>query len=219
MTAEEIEAIVGGYHGDAFRILGPHSVRKKHGQPRWEVRAFLPQAESAEVLLRLLTADNRSLLRTIRDAKPQSVAELARLTARAEPNLLRTLAKLEAFGLVEMRTVDRRKVPTVTVGMLHLAIDPYTMADRIEGNTPYASNIVEDSRELLNSTLEAIHGEQAAQLPTERAQSLITLLRGIDGLTTSLASAIASETWEATAINGIWSDFRRSVKKPDTSAR
>src|SRR5580658_1332106 len=50
MTVEEIEAIVGGYHGDAFRILGPHRTRKKGGQSRWEVRAFLPQAESAEVL-------------------------------------------------------------------------------------------------------------------------------------------------------------------------
>jgi 1,4-alpha-glucan branching enzyme len=50
MTAPEIESIVGGYHGDAFRILGPHSVRRKIGQPRWEVRAFLPQAETAEVL-------------------------------------------------------------------------------------------------------------------------------------------------------------------------
>ena len=50
MTAEEVEAIVGGYHGDAFRILGPHVVKKKGGQPRWEVRAFLPQAESAEVV-------------------------------------------------------------------------------------------------------------------------------------------------------------------------
>jgi 1,4-alpha-glucan branching enzyme len=51
MTEAEIEAIVGGYHGDAFRILGPHAVRKKGGQPRWEVRAFLPQADAAEVLL------------------------------------------------------------------------------------------------------------------------------------------------------------------------
>src|SRR6266700_1483842 len=51
MTAEEIEAIVGGYHGDAFRILGPHAVRKRRGQPAWEVRAFLPQAESAAVLI------------------------------------------------------------------------------------------------------------------------------------------------------------------------
>jgi 1,4-alpha-glucan branching enzyme len=48
---EEIEAIVGGYHGDAFRILGPHSIRRKGGQARWEIRAFLPQAESAEVVV------------------------------------------------------------------------------------------------------------------------------------------------------------------------
>jgi 1,4-alpha-glucan branching enzyme len=51
MTAEETEAIVGGYHGDAFRVLGPHSVRKTKSGPRWEVRAFLPQAESAEVVV------------------------------------------------------------------------------------------------------------------------------------------------------------------------
>nr|WP_294505859.1 transcriptional regulator [uncultured Rhodopila sp.] len=94
--------------------------------------AALPSIESAEALLRLLTPDNRSLLRTIRDAKPQSVAELARLTNRAEPNLLRTLGKLETFGLLEMRLVGRRRVPTALVGMLHVEIDPYAMADRVE---------------------------------------------------------------------------------------
>jgi predicted transcriptional regulator len=92
-----------------------------------------PSVESAEVLLRLLTPDNRGLLRTIRDAKPQSVAELARLTHRAEPNLLRTLAKLEAFGLVEIHTVNHRRVPVTKLGKLHLEIDPYAMDDRIEG--------------------------------------------------------------------------------------
>ncbi|HWQ56141.1 MAG TPA: 1,4-alpha-glucan branching protein GlgB [Bryobacteraceae bacterium] len=50
MTVEEVEAIAGGYHGDAFRILGPHAVRKRGNHPRWEVRAFLPHAESAEVI-------------------------------------------------------------------------------------------------------------------------------------------------------------------------
>jgi len=94
--------------------------------------AKLPSVESAEALIRLLTPDNRSLLRTIRDQKPQSVAELARLTNRAEPNLLRTLGKLEAFGLLEMRTVDRRRVPTPVIKMLHFAIDPYAMTDKIE---------------------------------------------------------------------------------------
>lgn len=94
--------------------------------------AALPSVESAAAMIRLLTPENRSLLRTIRDGKPQSVAELSRLSDRAEPNLLRTLGKLEAFGLLEMRTVERRKVPTVTVGMLHFEIDPYGTNDRIE---------------------------------------------------------------------------------------
>src|SRR5262245_2056365 len=48
----EIEAIVGGYHGDAFRILGPHAlVDAKDGSERWIIRAFLPHATAAEVLL------------------------------------------------------------------------------------------------------------------------------------------------------------------------
>src|SRR2546423_5306899 len=50
MTPAEIEAIAGGYHGDAFRILGPHAVKPKENEPRWEVRAFLPQAESVSVV-------------------------------------------------------------------------------------------------------------------------------------------------------------------------
>ena len=95
-----------------------------------------PSFESAEALLRLLTPDNRSLLRTIRDAKPQSVSELARLTKRAEPNLLRTLNKLEAFGLLHMRTVGRRRMPTARVGMLHVDIEPYARADRIQASPP-----------------------------------------------------------------------------------
>ncbi len=94
--------------------------------------AASPSVDSSEALIRLLTPDNRRLLRTIRDSKPQSVAELARLTKRAQPNLLRTLGKLEAFGLLEMRTVDRRRVPTTKIGMLHLDIDPYAMSDKIK---------------------------------------------------------------------------------------
>ncbi|MGH9659123.1 MAG: 1,4-alpha-glucan branching protein GlgB, partial [Bryobacteraceae bacterium] len=53
MTAAEVEAIAGGYHGDPFRVLGPHRVRVTRGkprEPRWEVRAFLPRAGSVDVL-------------------------------------------------------------------------------------------------------------------------------------------------------------------------
>ena len=102
------------------------------GEVTAPVDAALPSVESTEALIRLLTPDNRSLLRTIRDSKPQSVAELARLTNRAESNLLRTLGKLEAYGFLEMRLVDRRRVPTPKIAMLHLVIDPYAMTDKIE---------------------------------------------------------------------------------------
>jgi 1,4-alpha-glucan branching enzyme len=51
MTGEEIEAIVGGYHGDSFRVLGPHVVRNRGAHARWEVRAFLPHARRAEVVV------------------------------------------------------------------------------------------------------------------------------------------------------------------------
>jgi predicted transcriptional regulator len=91
-----------------------------------------PSVESAEALVRILTRENRHLLKVIRDQKPQSVAELARLTDRAEPNLLRTLAKLEAAGFVEMRAVANRRVPVSKVGAVKLLIDPYTMTDRVE---------------------------------------------------------------------------------------
>ncbi len=43
--------------------------------------------ESGQALMRLLTPENRELLRVIRDEKPPSVAALARITHRAEPNL------------------------------------------------------------------------------------------------------------------------------------
>ena len=48
----EAEALVGGYHGDPFRILGPHLAEQgENGESRWEVRAFLPQAAEAQVVV------------------------------------------------------------------------------------------------------------------------------------------------------------------------
>ena len=64
--------------------------------------------------------------------EPQSVSELAKLTDRAEPNLLRTLTKLAAYGLLELRIVKRCKVSVPMIGKLHVEIDPFTMADHIE---------------------------------------------------------------------------------------
>ncbi|MDE3198532.1 MAG: 1,4-alpha-glucan branching protein GlgB [Acidobacteriota bacterium] len=51
LEAAQLEAIVGGYHGDAFSVLGPHAVTGEKGRTAWEIRAFLPQAQSASVAI------------------------------------------------------------------------------------------------------------------------------------------------------------------------
>jgi len=93
--------------------------------------ASAPSFNSVEAIVRLLTPDNRRLLTVIRDRKPQSVAELVQMTGRAQPNLTRTLAKLEAAGFVRMTTHGRRKAPSVTVKRIIVEIDPYSERDRL----------------------------------------------------------------------------------------
>ncbi len=46
MNPADFDAIAGGYHGDPFSVLGPHRV-----EDGWVVRAFLPHAAEAALLL------------------------------------------------------------------------------------------------------------------------------------------------------------------------
>src|SRR5712691_4899361 len=93
--------------------------------------ASRPTFNSVEALVRLLTPGNRHLLAIIRDHKPRSVAELAQLTGRAQPNLTRTLAKLEAAGFITMKAVGRRKAPSAAIKKIVVEIDPYSDRDRM----------------------------------------------------------------------------------------
>lgn len=90
-----------------------------------------PSFNSVEAVVRLLTPENRRLLAIIRDRKPQSIAELVHLTGRAQPNLTRTLAKLEAAGFVQTKSSGRRKALSTTVRKLVVEIDPYSDKDRL----------------------------------------------------------------------------------------
>jgi predicted transcriptional regulator len=93
--------------------------------------ASKPSFNSVEAIVRLLTPDNRRLLALIRDRKPRSVAELVAMTGRAQPNLTRTLAKFEAAGFITMRTVGRRRAPSVAIKRIVVEIDPYSDRDRL----------------------------------------------------------------------------------------
>jgi predicted transcriptional regulator len=87
---------------------------------------------SVNAVLRLLTPMNRKRLAIIRDRKPQSVAVLVKMSGRAQPNLTRSLAKMEAAGFVTMKAVGgQRKAPSVTIKKIVVEIDPYSDHDQL----------------------------------------------------------------------------------------
>jgi predicted transcriptional regulator len=93
--------------------------------------AAKPSFNSVDAVVRLLTPENRQLLAIIRDRKPQSVAELVEMSGRAQPNLTRTLAKMASAGFITMKSVGRRKTPSVVVKKIVVEIDPYSDCDRL----------------------------------------------------------------------------------------
>jgi predicted transcriptional regulator len=93
--------------------------------------AAQPSFSSVDALVRLLTPANRQLLALIRDRKPRSVAELVQMTGRAQPNLTRTLTKLEAAGFIRTKTVGRRRRPSAAIKKIVVEIDPYSSKDRV----------------------------------------------------------------------------------------
>jgi len=120
----------------SFKIQSHASLRADmmavaRGQKPAPKDAHFTSFDSATALLRLLTPQNRELLAVIRDKKPQSIAELAKMTGRASSNLTRTLGKLEAVGFVRMTYVSRRKVPIATVRRFRIDIDPFSHTDRL----------------------------------------------------------------------------------------
>jgi predicted transcriptional regulator len=66
---------------------------------------------SMRSLAEVLSDDNRALLKVIREAKPESLNQLAALTGRAPSNLSRTLKTMARYGLVELRRHDRHVRP------------------------------------------------------------------------------------------------------------
>ena len=119
-----------------YKIQGLASLEQEmravaRGERSAPTDAAKPSFNSVEALVRLLTPQNRQLLALIRDRKPRSVAELVQMTGRAQPNLTRTLAKLEAAGFIRTKAVGRRKTPSAAIKKIVVEIDPYSDHDRV----------------------------------------------------------------------------------------
>jgi len=95
----------------SFASLREEMLAVARGERVAPAHAALPSVHSADLIARLLTPENRSLLAVLRSQQPESVAQLAAFTERAPSNLTRTLEKLAAAGLVSFELVGRRLGP------------------------------------------------------------------------------------------------------------
>ncbi len=78
---------------------------------------------SMATMAAVLSEDNQSLLRLIRDRRPKSLTELAALTGRQVPNLSRTLRMMEGYGLVELNKNVREIEPIALATSFKILID------------------------------------------------------------------------------------------------
>jgi predicted transcriptional regulator len=117
------------YKIQSLRSLRDEMKAVARGERPAPADAARPSFNSVEAVVRLLTPENRALLAMIRDRKPQSVAELVQM--RSQPNLTRTLAKLEAAGFIRMKALGRRKAPSVAVRKIVVEIDPCSERDQL----------------------------------------------------------------------------------------
>ncbi len=91
---------------------------------QFEGRQAMIALESVEAALRLLTGQNRDLIRIIQAGKFDSMAELAAQSGRAESNLHRTIKKLSNLGLVTLKRERGRLVkPELAIRSLRIELD------------------------------------------------------------------------------------------------
>lgn len=119
-----------------YKVQNLRSLREEmksvaRGERRAPADAGHPSFNSVQTLVRLLTPENRKLLALIRDRKPESVAALAELSGRSQPNLTRTLNKLEEVGFILMKTAGRKKAPTAVVRKVTIEINPFSEVDSL----------------------------------------------------------------------------------------
>jgi predicted transcriptional regulator len=81
-------------------------------------------ARTTEDIGKILTRERIRLLHIIREKKPESISELARMLDRKESNVHKDITFLEGIGLLEIRKGRDhvQKVPVVDYDALHITV-------------------------------------------------------------------------------------------------
>lgn len=99
----------------------PSSVGQAHSQASILTVHSLPKLEK---LIRLLTNKNLTLLTLIGTKRPQTLAELSRLSGRPKASLTRTLARLSNLGLLVLqKSKGRGKAPVLACHQIRFHVN------------------------------------------------------------------------------------------------
>ncbi len=77
---------------------------------------------SIKEMRRVLTEKRLALIKTIKDKKPSSLYDLAKLVHRDLKNVLQDITYLQALGIVDVADRGDKKVPRVTFDMLSFEV-------------------------------------------------------------------------------------------------
>lgn len=118
--------IIGIASPDAFKARTMAVARGEYVPSKQEPKVWFTSIESAA---KILSENNRALLETIANMKPNSLQELALKTGRAKSNLSRTLQTMAKYGLINIEKGEGRN------------IKPRTIYDNIRLELPIANSL------------------------------------------------------------------------------
>ena len=120
---DEMKSVAGGKRAAPKRTAKRLFASQKAAR-QYDERQAMVALESVEAALRLLTGQNRDLIRMIEAGKFNSMAELAAQSGRAESNLNRTIKKLSKLGLVTLKRERGRLIkPELAIRSLRIELD------------------------------------------------------------------------------------------------
>lgn len=119
MKVKKIRIGIKSLH-DTIREAGAVYEQASKGKPPRQKTAIY--FSNLKEMRRALTEKRLELLKTVKDRKPSSVYELAKMVNRDLKNVLQDVAYLRELGIIDVIETDDKKIPSVRYDKISLEV-------------------------------------------------------------------------------------------------